>query len=370
MNKQLSGKSSSPVTHFNQPAERLFPLDLLKAISITAVVSYHSIFVPRSTYTDSILPINMLFATLRFCVPVLFTISFLLFERGLTKHYAKTTWPLMKKRLVRLIIPTVFWFGLAAGLKLLKGNALPEVISAVLNGTIFQGAYYLLVMLQFVPVFVWLRHWFSNLKNVLVTILLQGLFFLLLYTMLSTPFETQGLAILRTIGRPLVGYWFVYMALGSYLWKNWSLLVQISTCIPINIKVIMLCLSCLLLVSEEQWLFLLSSGKIPPFDYAMFSCILSVFIVFLCFASIKENQLPLSVKRLVLLLSKYSLGIFCINGIMSEVFLSFGSHLFNGATFGLLEVLAIKLIGWALLLTFSLKLSILLDRVGLETVVC
>ncbi len=351
----------------NQPTERLFPLDLLKAISITAVVSYHSVFVPRSTYASSLLQMDTLFASLRFCVPVLFTISFLLFERGLTNH--STDACLIKKRLARLAIPTAFWFSLTAGLKLLKGNTLPEIINEVLNGTIFYGAYYLLVMLQFVPIFVWLRHWFKKLQNVLVVVGLQGLIFLLIHLALAMPNGIGIIAILRTIDRPLFAYWFVYMALGSYFWKNWSLIVKMSYLIPCQFKIALFCLSCLLLATEYCHLFLISGGQVQPFDYAILSSILSVFIIFLCFASVEGKRLFLPIKRVVLLLSKYSLGIFCINGFISELFLSFGSHQFSGATFSFPEILVIKLLGWGLLLTLSVGLSMLIDRVGLKACV-
>lgn len=97
---------------------------------------------------------------------------------------------------------------------------------------------------------------------------------------------------------------------------------------------------------------------------------LSVAVAFLCFASVEEKQLFLPLRRGVKLLSKYSLGVFCINGIVSQIFLSFGSHWFSESTFGFLEILAMKLIGWGILLTVSLSLSVLLDKAGLKNIVC
>ena len=68
-----------------QTALRLFPIDVLKAVSIVAVVSFHSIFVYTSTYTSVSYPLDILFAPLKFCVPLLLTISFFLLKRGLEK---------------------------------------------------------------------------------------------------------------------------------------------------------------------------------------------------------------------------------------------------------------------------------------------
>ncbi|MHC5824369.1 MAG: hypothetical protein ACYT04_53155, partial [Nostoc sp.] len=62
---------------------------------------------------------DILFAPLRFCVPVFFTISFLLLERSLEKNSTASFYPLFKKRFIRLLTPTLFWGGLAILLRLL-----------------------------------------------------------------------------------------------------------------------------------------------------------------------------------------------------------------------------------------------------------
>lgn len=354
----------------HQPTGRLFILDLLKAMSIIAVVSYHSIFVPRSTYATNTLLLDPLFAPLRFCVPVLLTISFLLFERGLTNHSSGPVWLLIKKRLIRLAIPTLFWFSLAAGLKLLKGSSSADLIGEVLKGEIFTGAYYLLIMFQLIPLYIWSRRWLTDLRNVLVIILIQGFVFLFIYASLSSLHGTQVISILRSIDRPLIIYWFVYVVIGAYFYKKLPIIVRISDRISLQLKALFLLLTSLSMAAEYSYLAFLSEGSVPPFDYAMFSCVLSVAVAFLCFASVDEKQLLLPLRRGVMLLSKYSLGVFCINGIVSQIFLSFGSHWFSEATFGFLEILAMKLIGWVILLTVSLGLSVLLDKAGLKNIVC
>ena len=363
-------KKQLPIWQSKQPTSRVFFLDLLKAMSIVAVVSFHSIFVPQSTYADNALFMDMLFAPLKFCVPVLLTISFVLFERGLTNHLTKPTWNLIKKRLIRLAIPTLFWFSLAAGLKLLKGNSPADLIVDVLTGKIFTGAYYLIILFEFVPIFIWIRRWLNSLRNVLGVIFLQGFVFLIIYASLSDVLLSQIIPTLRNIDRPLFVYWFVYIALGVFFYNNLPWLVRTSARIPVQLKLLSLFFTSLILLAEYSWLYRVSGGSIPPFDYTMFSCILSVPVAFLCFASIEDDQLSLPLVKVIKVLSKYSLGIFCINGILREGFLSFGSYLFNEATFSLPEILVIKLIGWGILLTISLGLSVLLERLGLRNVVC
>lgn len=247
----------------------------------------------------------------------------------------------------------------------MTGNNSLKLLGAVLDGGIFSGAYYLLVMLQFVPIFFWLRPWFNDLKSVLVVILLQGLVFLSIYVGLARAPETWVLSVLRTAGWPLFAYWFVYMALGAYLWRNCHLVFKISARISLKWKLVALGLSYLFLAIEYGFLFVISKGVIPPFDYAMLSSMVSVLVMFLCFASVEYNQIPKLLRQVIQLLSKYSLGIFCINGILSQVLLSLGSRLFVGTTFSFIEVLAIKFVGWSILLICSLGLSILLDRIRL-----
>jgi Acyltransferase family len=358
-----------PISGQSTPEKsRLFFLDMLKAICITAVVSYHAIFVTRTSYLGSLNQLEVLFAPLRFCVPVLFTISFLLAERGMSKQTG-LVWPSLRKRLLRLAIPTAFWFGLAVSLKFFRGSTTAELADQVLAGTIFQGAYYLLVLFQYVLAFPWIRGWFQQSRNVLVAVFLQGLVFLSIYIILSSNSGGAGaqvLTMLKSISRPYFAYWFAYMALGVHFAQHVPQLIDLSRRIPKWTKTLMLLGTALLMLVEYQGLLGATGGSVPPFDYVLVSCVLSVPVAFLCFACVEETHLPAPMARTVSLLANYSLGIFCCNGILSEIFLSIGTHLSAGITFDFPVILFMKLVGWGFLLTVSLGLSILLGRLGLS----
>jgi hypothetical protein len=341
---------------------RLFALDFLKALSIVSVVSYHSVFLPDSVYADSAMALEILFAPLRFCVPVLLTISFLLMERGFGRSADIPKGALIKKRLIRLAIPTGFWFALATVLKLLTGNSISELAISMLNGTIFYGAYFLLVLIQFLPLFIWFRSWFKDWRIVMLTVLVQGLIFIGIAQLLQIPQVSPTIALLRAINRPLVIYWVAYLALGTYFWCHWEHLVKISRRIPKSIKAAILGLCAASLVIEYYRFYVISQAQVPPFDYAVVSCMLSVPVLFLCFANIEENQLFPWARKLVILLSKYSLGIFCVNGILSQVLLSITTRLLHNASLELMPILIFKLLGWLLLLIISLGISILMDN--------
>ncbi|QLE43840.1 acyltransferase [Nostoc sp. C052] len=350
----------------NQKIDRLFSIDLLKAISITAVVSYHSVFVPESTYPLALYWMDILFAPLRFCVPVFFTISFLLLERSFEKNSTAFLYPLLKKRFTRLLIPTLFWGSLAVALRLLgKANQTESILILILRGKIFPGYYYLLVMLQFLPVFIILNRQIGRVKNFLIILILQLIVLIVIYMSNLGAFGADITLFLRSVARPFFAYWFVYMSLGACFYKNWLKLVKISHQISLLFKIILLSSTSLIMVAEYNYLQTVTDGNITPFEYAMFSCILSAIVMFLCFSSIEEDQIPLYVRIIIKLLSKYSLGIFCINGIFSMIFLQLGTQLFVGLNFTFAEILAIKLISCNLLLIVSLGFSMLCDRVGL-----
>ncbi|NJM64234.1 MAG: acyltransferase [Acaryochloris sp. RU_4_1] len=348
-------------------SNRLFALDLLKAISITAVVSYHAMLVPRSTYADSLPLLEISAGGLRFCVPVLFTISFFLLARSLDKTDLRP-WQLLKKRLIRLLIPTTFWFGLATLLKSLTRNPFPHLMERLVSGNIFQGAYFLLVLLQCLPLFLLILARLRQPAVLYGMITLQCLMLLATYHWLVTE-QTWVIDVLRRLDRPCLIYWFGYMAMGISLWQKWPKIIQRSSQIPNLWKGIFLAIAWGLLSEEYRRLWIVTQGDIPPFDYALASCLLSVVVLFLCFASLTAEQVPLLPRQIIFCLSRYSLGIFCSNGIVSEIGLAMGSRWLSGAHFSLVEAILLKMGGWLGLLLISLGLSMLLDRVKLGVIV-
>lgn len=346
--------------------ERLFFLDVLKAICIVIVVSYHSIFVPITTYESSFFAIDTLFSPLRFCVPVLLTISFFLSERSLSKQ---TTVQLFKKRCGRLLVPILFWFTVAGGLKLLNHNSLPDVVKMIIQGEIFYGAYYLLVLFQLTILLACLHSWLQSPKNVLAMLLLQGLVLMTIIAMIAHAPSGSIVTLLRAAHRPLIIYWFGYIPLGILLCRNFSVFVQYSRQVKPYWKLISLISIVTLIGLEYAKLQFLTHLSVPPFEYTLITAFISVPILFLSTLTISEKQVPIPIEKMVKSLSRYSLGIFCINGILSQFFLALGSRWFSNATFNLPEILIIKLSGWFILLFLSLGLSILLSRLGLKSMV-
>jgi Acyltransferase family len=350
----------------NASNPRLFPLDFLKALSILAVVSYHSILIPQSYYKTFIFSLELLFAPLRFCVPVFFTISFLLLARGIERSVQP--WQvLLRKRLIRLCIPTVFWFSLVVFLRLLRHDSIYDLTIRILSGNIFKGAYFLLALFQLTIIFVAFRKYIYNLNFFMYSIFFQISIYISIRILLTSDNMAQIVDILKTIDRSFFLYWIVYTSMGAFFWKNWNVLVELSTKLSLASKAGLLSFGSLLFFVEQYNLLNVSSGEIEPFEYTTISCVVSVFLMFVCSANIKENDLPRPIAGLILMLSKYSLGIFCIQGILSEVFVSIGMNFWNHSmSFGFIEILIIKVLGCVFLLLASLGLSLGLDRCRLS----
>lgn len=181
--------------------------------------------------------------------------------------------------------------------------------------------------------------------------------------------QTWVIDVLRRLDRPCLIYWFGYMAMGISLWQKWPKIIQLSGQIPNLWKGIFLAITWGLLSEEYRRLWIVTQGNIPPFDYALVSCLLSVVVLFLCFASLTAEQVPILPRQIILCLSRYSLGIFCINGIVSEIGLAIGSRWLSQTHFSLTEAILLKMGGWLGLLLISLGLSMLLDRVKLGVIV-
>lgn len=347
-------------------SDRLFWIDFLKAISMMAVVSYHSLFLPTSAYAEIAPWVEVIFAPLRFCVPVLLTLSFFLVARSLEKYAGQSKLELCQKRISRLLVPTLFWFSIAAGLRYFGQPAERDTLwLTLLQGKVFPGAYYLLVMLQLVPLAIWSDRFFKSFRNILLTIGIQVLIFLMINASLESFISPDLARFLAIPARTLIIYWFAYVGLGIYFQQNWDKIQSLSARISPTLKVTLILLTSLLMLGEFHHLYNVTSGDPIPFEYALVSGLLSVFILLLCFANLNSAEFPDLPISGIKLISKYSLGIFCINGILSLVFLQLGNQLLGEFNFNFIEILSLKLIGWIGLLTLSVFLSQLLDRLGL-----
>lgn len=363
-------RSIPAVIREQSAGDRLFFLDVLKALSITAVVSFHAMFLPKAVYVENLPVLESAFAPLRFCVPVFLTISFLLMERSFHLRPEQSPQAFLQKRLARLAIPTLFWFGIAALLKLATGNSLLAIGQQILTGEVFTGAYYLIILFQLIPLYVWLRSRINLPKSIGLAIAAQCLIFLGLHSAFQSNFSSSLLAFLKPLNRAPFFYWFVYPVLGAYGYHALPKIQHYAARISPRIKVILGLAMAGWLTGESIHLNAVLKYNLIPFDYLMVSCIFSVFTLLIFTAHLTVFGVPKIWRTIIQTLSRYSLGIFCINGIVSQIFLSIGSKVWKYGILPLETLLMIKIIGWLVLLSVSVGLSILLDKCRLKSVVC
>lgn len=350
-----------------QTKERLFFLDLLKAISIVSVVSFHATFIPIANYAAYEPPLEILFSPLKFCVPTLLTISFFLLTRSAQSN-SRSKGMLVKKRLTRLAVPTLFWFSIGTGIQLAQGHSLHETLHQVLIGEAFTGAYYLLIVLQLIPVAIYLQgRWTRSNAIAALIVGLQMLVFVVVYSLAGEP---ERLESVRSLSRTPFFYWLAYVALGAWVYHKSNALSRLSFRLSPLAKAGLLGCLALCFMLESVHLMQLFDNRLTPFEYMTLSCLLSGPLMLLCCINIKPAHLPKWLRQSVLTLSQYSLGIFCLNGILFRVFRLMGSHYLGEYTFTFTETLLVKLASWAVLLLISLAGSIILSKVGLKNVVC
>ena len=86
------------------------------------------------------------------------------------------------------------------------------------------------------------------------------------------------------------------MAIKAYLYKNWSAIVKVSQRIPISVKILLLFSISLIMIIEMGSLQSFTGKQVAPYEYVMFSCIMSV-VALLCFASIEPRHYAQPLKR-------------------------------------------------------------------------
>lgn len=346
--------------------DRIFLIDFLKSISILAVVSFHGLFIPESSYESAKAWIDIIFSPLRFCVPVFFTISFFLLWKSLKASLHKTSFNLIKQKLLRIALPIFFWFSIAIGLRYISNV---PIGLPLLQGRVFPGAYYLIVMVTLIPPFILIGPQLTKPGMLPKFLVGQCAIFGVLWWGLKYAPSSIVIRGLEFVARPLPIYWLVYMAIGVFLYENDAFVLKLSKVIPKTIKILALTGTASLMMLEYSRLRYLVGEQPKPFEYAMFSCILSVFVLFICFANVEPKTLPGWFIAITRLLSKYSLGIFCINGIMSLFFLHLGMQLIQDVQVSFFNVVLLKLFGTLLLVALSLWLAQRLDRWGLKSCV-
>lgn len=232
---------------------RDFSVDALKAIAISAVVWIH---VSRAAGTAA--------ACMRFSVPVFVALWAYYFEAGLSKRGSEQHRSYLIDRVRKLLIPYCFWSLLYALILRDTDQNSPVGVSMIsiiksFAGKGWPGQYFLLVLLQLMPVLLLLRPCLT--KRSVWTLLLASLF---LYALVELAlWELPGVA---AIGhRPFI-YWLPYALLGLGQARGYFLAV------PRGIPAIVAVVAMMATPFEANW----SNINLPDYSpYIQVSVLLS-----------------------------------------------------------------------------------------------
>jgi membrane-bound acyltransferase YfiQ involved in biofilm formation len=286
---------------------RYFGIDIAKAISIFGVVYIHCGF-SRDQFSSY---------AFRFGVPIFIIVSFFLSERlSIDKNIELHSYTFLRKRSTRLFAPFIFWTIFYALTDFLLGIKTSVEITPVFGWT---GQYFFIVLLQLTLAYPLLRKLDINLRSLMIIMLttLAIIYIPISYFRQLTEFVfPQG-------GCSLI-FWVNYIALGIFFARNYDAIVNWLKKINLKHLRIPLIITCsLLLVGEQLLLSHFSSGELSPhpYTYSRVSVFVSSALIFLICLDFNQslNMSPMITAK-VTSLSKWSLGIFCLNPLIIDVF--------------------------------------------------
>lgn len=301
------------------PGDRLATPDILKVVSIFAVVFIHGFtlfpFSP-STVDFNHSQIGLAASMSRFCVPVFIFLWAYFMEKSILKRGTG----IVMERFYKLLLPFVFWTLIYCLIKAdVKQMSLPYIFVKYWTGYGWSGQYYFIILFQFIALFP-LWRWISEklMKLSSAVFILSFIFFIFI----AYSGWSEIRIIVRISDRIFI-YWWPYVILGIiHARKN-----------IFNIKIpAMLKIAALVLIPlENYWLqpASISAYALPSIFIA------SMLLISLIESKLSYTSLPAGLGKTIGTLANYTLGIFCLNPLIILIlnhYFSFSTSHFPGAS--------------------------------------
>ena len=301
----------------NQPINsklRFYWIDALKAFSIFGVVYIHSssFFKITSDFED----LSGYF--FRFGVPIFIIVSFFLQENYLLQKNRNnfSVAKFYEKRLARLIYPYLVWTIFYA-----IGQFVLNIRRPMDFGPVYawQGQYFFIILFQLTLIYPIIRLIRIDLKLVALSLFLT-------FVGLYLPFSYMGIKTFFPItGESPFYYWLFYLMLGVYLARINSSIRHNSSRKNFSdnhkkksLYLLLLAIISPLTIVIEQYIrrMILADIGYPYLSASVLMISTLLFTAFFYFQPQTKNTL---LKEIVAILSKYSLGIFCLNPIIISI---------------------------------------------------
>lgn len=333
--------------------DRLASADILKVLSIIAVVFIHGSFLIHvsSTYVDFIsLKVLLEGNWLRFCVPVFIFIWAYFLEKNIMKHGNRNLLPRFYKLLIPFTLWSVIYFLILADFNKLS---LSILVTKHFSGFGWSGQYYFIILFQFICLFPFIRQVAHRLKNHALAVYIVSVFFYMVFA--YTKWFNIG--IVEKIHHRFFIYWLPYVILGIIHAQKGFQKFPIAPVIA---------LFSVLLIPTEIYLFhpQTVSTYVLPSVFLTTSLLLNSFMG----AKLTYGSLSPRVGNIIQLIARNTLGIFCLNPLaiigVNSIFNSFKFQWqFPGCS------IAAPIISTAMILLICMLLIFLLKRIKLNFLV-
>jgi hypothetical protein len=334
---------------------RYFGIDIAKAISIFGVVYIHCGF-SRDQFSSY---------AFRFGVPIFIIVSFFLSERlSIDKNIEFHSYTFLRKRSTRLLAPFIFWTTFYALTDFLLGIKTSVEITPVFGWT---GQYFFIVLLQLTLAYPLLRKVDINLRSLAVIMLTT-----LAVIYIPISYFRQLTEFIFPKGESSLIFWVNYIALGIFFARNYEAIANWLKKINLkHLRIPLIIICSLLLIGEQLLLSHFSPGEISfhPYTYSRISVFISSALIFLICLDFNQNLNinPMFTSKITSL-SKWSLGIFCLNPLLIDIFYIFPQT-------SILDIdnnyvlIGLRLILSAVICMLSILISRLISMLGLKVLV-
>lgn len=323
--------------------------DALKTIAIFGVVFIHS---SSLFYEEGDKIASIITSSFRFCVPVFIILFAYFFERSIIKQKNKIEYS--DDRLKKLVIPYVFWsFLYCLILFNFQSGSFKSFVTSSWLGYGWSGQYYFIILFQLIPLHRYIRNLADIKKNKLILIFFV-FYFISCYIVWDSIFVSK-------IGDRLFVYWIPYILFGILAAKNnyferykldWKIGVISLFIVPVESVIL------------EQF-------KIPHSPYVTPAVLISSLLFTHSIMSLKltYRERPSIVEKIISIISKRTLGIFCINPLIIYL-VSNEMAFFNYQNYNFfVNHIALPFSSAMLILTLAVSLIYVIDRVGLKPLV-
>jgi len=332
-------------------SERNASADILKVIAIYGVVFIHGAkLLAPNEYIETLM--TQLF---RYCVPVFIILWAYFFERSLLS--GKVLYEYSKSRFISLFIPYLFW-SIVYFFIVVDFNefAWRDMITGYWSGYGWPGQYFFIILFQLILLFPLFRWIISQRKWVIYAVLSISF---VLY--LISGYYLRSYDLVLKIGDRFFIYWVPYVILGT-------LAARYEIFKKIHIKT---WFSFLLVLMIPLEFYILNFLKVSHSAYVtpMVLIASSALTISVMFNSYKYEKLPDSLSKIIKIISANTLGIFCVNPLMSwflekviqKTYLLQFSSAFSSVFLPILSGL--------LVLVVSLVFVLVLKRIGFRKIV-